>query len=956
MAQITVYMNYTIFFQSESDYNSAVAIAGSPILEMCPADAAALFGIPYGPLPSGDLDAIPKGMYQGGWNLEAPFTEIKFPNPSGIFADASVNSVLVPGQAGSPASIFPAGPDGLHVWSATIIRTRAAGAGISPPVNAISQRRWVCGFEHASDLDGSSSNAVGDFSRDASRTLEGCGLRAGGPNNRFLTNTMIMLRGGANPKTHWDRFYFRARFTPPAASSNIGMWRATCSLGSTMGAQLNYESSGNIVLYNINNGGAFFNKGTVFTPVVNQWYRFDVLTRSGNPGNGVVQVYINGVFALGFTDSTNEGIGTGGDLVSIILGQNATNTNLGEIDLDDWIGADLPTNVDANTLNFVDSNFPIDWLLGSHVRRLTSESASLVNWTPNSFGSLNGDINPTRFDALGIPVGLASSTSGAQIQGLTDAPLQSVQDRIGLCLGVASGVLTIYSRNSGGSDGQLGYRLAGGAVVQSVINQFPSNNGNFVGYLPSGMILPAEASPFSVVHTKSADANTDTTFCLAACVEYLGVFGLEDDPVITLPMNRNLLHNCNYPNSEFGFRASLPAEPVFAAGGTYVGNGTTQNIITPGPAHFIYIRRTNSSNGCIWFGTSLGASFIGSNDVLSFLRAGFDAATGQYFFQVNSNSADINLNAVTYQYIVFCDPGARFNICGVYAHANGSVTPKANVIPQTGFLPDFGFIQDNLIQSGGGTGNGIWFKGPGITANAAIRLAADGNNNNVMNFASGILNTFSDVHNMGNRNNWVYSLWRTADSGSGGCANVMIQATTYVGNGVNPRNIPLTPTSGRMPLFVWVQRNGGNGVFRDPSHAGANSSTSSNFGNTATGITAVAVDQITVSSDVNVNGQTYTVWAICGAVGGMTNGTYFPTYCVPPGGTPPSPPEGDIILVTEGGLIFNGTTPLLMLQDVGGIYTLVPGKLNDTLQDTQTGQPSVDVPILPIAKTGYIGG
>jgi hypothetical protein len=45
-----------------------------------------------------------------------------------------------------------------------------------------------------------------------------------------------------------------------------------------------------------------------------------------------------------------------------------------------------------------------------------------------------------------------------------------------------------------------------------------------------------------------------------------------------------------------------------------------------------------------------------------------------------------------------------------------------------------------------------------------------------------------------------------------------------------------------------------------------------------------------------------------------------------------------------------------MLQDVGGIYTLVPGKLNDTLQDTQSGQPSVDVPILPVAKTGYIGG
>lgn len=954
MAQITVYMNYVIFFQSESDYNSALAIAGSPFIELAPRDAASLFGIPH-PYPSGDMDTIEKGIY-----FIFPFTPgaaLNFPNNSGLTVDDTVLSTLVPGQAGNPASIFPAGPDGLHKWSGTIIRSRGAGSSISPPANAISQRRWLHGFEHSADLDGGSSNGVPDFTRDSSRVLEGCGMRAGGPNNRFITQTMVALRPGLTPNTHWDRFYFRARKTPPTSASDIAFWRATCSLGASMGAQMIYQSTGNIKLFNINNAGTYFDKGVVLTPTLNQWYRFDVLTRSGNPGNGIVKVYINGTFALGFDDTTSEGLGTGGNLVSIIFGQQFANTNLGEIDLDDWIGADLPTNVNSATLNFNDANFPIDWLLGSHVRRVNPNSASLTNWTPNSYGILNQDINPSR---TGLLTGqqLTSTTSGAQIDGITDAPLQSVQDTIANVLGAAAAVLSLHSSNSGGTDGQLGYRKAGGAVVQALVNQQIGPSPTFFGYLPSGMILPDEISPWHVIHTKSADVNTDNTQCVAASIEYLGVWGPEDDPVIQLPIDRNNKHNAPYPNTQYGFVPSLPAEPVFAVGGTYVGNGTTQDITLPGPAHFIMIRRLASANGSIWFSTSLGPTDTSTNEIWSIMRVFFDPVAGVFKMRVWGNDSKINANAATYQYIAFCDPGGRFMLNGAFCHPFNATTPQANTLAQSGFLADFGFIQDNLIQSGGFTGNGLYFKGPGISANTVIQINAAGNQANGMNFAAGILNTFQALHFMsGNKSNTVYSLWRTADSGSGGCANVMIQATSYVGNGVSPRNISLAPLSGRVPLFVWVQQSGGNGRFRDPSHAGVNSGFTSNFADDGgNGITAVAIDQITVGSSLNSNGVTYTVWAICGATTGMTNGTYYPTYCVPPGGTPPTPPQGDIIVVGNGGIILNGTTPLLMLQDVGGIYTLVPGKLNDTLQDTQTGQPSVNVPILPVAKTGYIGG
>jgi hypothetical protein len=960
MAQITVYVNYVIFFQDQAEYQAAVAVAGSPILEICPADAAALFGIPYNPLPSGDIALIPKGMYTTPpySNLEPPGSEIGFPSPSGIFMDPTVGSVLVPGQAGNPPSIFPAGPDGLHVWSATLIHFQGAGSGITPPANNISQRRWVCGFEHSSELDGSSGNATPDFSRDASRVMDGCGLRAGGPNNRFMTNTMVMLRAGLVPQTHWDRFYFRARVPPPASTSDVGFWRVTCSAGASMGAQLIYQSTGSVKLFNINNAGTYFDKGVVFTPVVGQWYRFDVLSRSGSfpTTNGVVQVYINGVFALGFTDNTGEGISTGTNIVSIIFGQQFVNTNLAEIDFDDWIGADIPANMNPLTLTFNDTNYPIDWLLGSHVRRVVSNSASLTNWTPNSFGSLNQDINPSR-EATLTGVTLVSSTALAQIDGLTDAPLQSNQDRPpGFVLGAAAAVISHYGRNSGASDGQLGYRKAGGAVTQVTINQFGSNTNSFMGYLPTGMDIPDEIAPFSVIHTKSNDGNTDTTVATVACVEYLGLWGPEDAPDITIPMDRTLIHNCNYPNTQYGFWPSFPSGAQFNVGGTYVGNGTTQNIILPSAFHFVYIRNTSTSAGCLWLATSLGA-MRQNNDVLPVIRAYFDSATAQFKLQINSADSMINQNGITYQYIVFCDPDARFNMCGAFNHPFAAPTPQVNTIPQPGFTAEFGIIQDNLVQSGGFTGNGLYIKGPGIGSNTMIRLDGAGNIANGCNFGIGVLNTFNGVHFMaGNKSNTAYSLWRTNDSGVGGCANIMVQLTTYVGNGVNPRNIPLVPISGRFPLFVWVQASGGNGIFRDPSHAGNNSATSSNFGNTTTGITAVAVDQITVQSSINANGVTYTVFALCGDHASMANGIYWPTYCVPPGGTPPSPPLADIIIIGDGGLEFNGDAPRLMLQDVGGIYTLVPGKLNDTLQDTQSGQPSVDVPILPVAKTGYIGG
>jgi hypothetical protein len=118
------------------------------------------------------------------------------------------------------------------------------------------------------------------------------------------------------------------------------------------------------------------------------------------------------------------------------------------------------------------------------------------------------------------------------------------------------------------------------------------------------------------------------------------------------------------------------------------------------------------------------------------------------------------------------------------------------------------------------------------------------------------------------------------------------------------------------------------------------------------------MDQITVGASLNSNGVVYNVFCLPGDEVAMVNGTFFPPNCETGPGfylPPLVPPE--VAVLGDGGLQLNGTVPLTLLKDVSGIYTMVPGKTNDTLYDRQTGQDSVDVKIPdPTAKTGFIGG
>ena len=161
MATVPYFMNYVIFFSDPAEYTLATTIAGGNLLKLAPRDAATLLGIPF-PYPSGDMSGISKGIY-----FISPFVpgqEILFPGASGKFVDDTVLTTIVPGQAGVPASIWPAGPDGSFTWAGNITINAGAGVASDPPTNVMSQRRWAVGFESAQE---NNANVGQQWTRDA---------------------------------------------------------------------------------------------------------------------------------------------------------------------------------------------------------------------------------------------------------------------------------------------------------------------------------------------------------------------------------------------------------------------------------------------------------------------------------------------------------------------------------------------------------------------------------------------------------------------------------------------------------------------------------------------------------------------------------------------------------------------------------------------------------------------
>jgi len=947
----SAFASYTIYFDDPDEYNFAVSIAGGTQLWTNPQNAAGMFDIAW---PPATVYTGAKGIFAGSddFSIISPGSEIKNPAPSGLFMDPGVDSVEVPSQIPNPDPQIPNdSKPTIFFWSGFI--AMGGNADIDNPPDGMSfipRRRWAAGFEYFDQAEGETDSLK--CIRDASRTVEGFGGILRNDFNKQWTKTVAKFRPAYTPATATERFYLRIRMV---GTEPLDIWR---NAGTVNGGTRIYIDNATLLvkIYNVTNLGVETQMGeSTFSLVTDSWYQFLMAFTFNTSAVGGAGAYGLNMVGFDVPDRFNEvcdydvpaasgGQGANSQRhVSSTLGTSIAGLNNGwEIDFDDWIGMDYPNN------GSIDTPTSLDFISGSHVKsvRVVAAGPLEIGWA-GEVDYMNQMLNPT---AVAASSQLTSITPLATLDGVTNADNGGASDMTGINYGAVCAIISKYGqRLIGTNDGQLGYSVAGGAAVLTPIVESTSLIYNEVAYLPSGVKVPTPIAPFDVIHEKGNSTDTARVNALSAVIEYIGVWGPEDDQFGRSEVKPINYHNCFYPSIAAAAQTPDPSAPVAGIGGTYVGNGTTTVIQIDLPAHWIMIRPlTNNDGGAIWMATGVGGHKMGQEGVLPPHMVRVVEEGGAIFIVITSALAAINALGVTYQFTAFCDPTMRYNLCASLCHDSSIVTADYPLIIEE-WEPEGAFFQFEL--QGTSTLTKFIFKGIGSSGNTGTQV--DGTaKSNVGSFDTGVLTTRADVHRQGIQT--TFSLWRHDD-----CSGfAMIQLHTYTGNGSASRVITLPDETGCYPLFVYIQPHNAKGWFRDPSHTGAHASDMLTAADSVNAIIAGGVDSITVGIDCNANVVDYEVFVIMGDTAGWNNGIFYaPTIPCDWFIDPPTVVPGDINVLGEGGLMIGGNPAIIALQDVSGIYTLTANKTNDTLYDRQTGQTNVDVKIPdPKWKTGYIGG
>lgn len=953
----THYANYVIWFSDPVEYAAAQASCGGNGYLHCPHTAALEFGIPW-PLVGGPTYQGTKGIYTVSYSIgEDPGDELRHPLVSGVNLSSYEDSVSIPGQYPNPApGPHPdRGDAGLTVWLGNIVFVGSSTT--APLTTSIPARRWITSFDIPNIYSGEGATATtGSLNscREASRTVGGKGYAIRGANTAgttYLRKRIDCMGSIVNPKTSWERFYIRIN---ALGTNDLTLWRClskTLALA-LAGAILKIDTAGKVKVYSVDNANTeTLLETSTDSLALGVWHKIDILLEYAVAGH--LRVYRTGNLIIDTDDGTGNGLDNNDTHGSSYFGQQSASETLWDVDLDDWMCADVP-NVGG-----VESLDSMDWLNGTHAQIVNAASSTHVDWT-----LIGGTELFNQVPILSSSANAASIVISSKIEALTDITDISVEP--GVLIGPTAANIASFNRCTGtGELAKLGYSgPAAGEVTVTDINQ---NSWKNCGYFPSSA-LPTSLESLTLIKTRGTNAlSTANVYGLTAIVESVGAWGIEDsvDSYDISNYAHLLRHNARYSNTPWAFMfAGAPDAPCFSIGGTYVGNGDVTILTLPAPVHFLWIRGLGAvSTGIKWFAAGLGGNkgTLDSFDSYGISRVYTDFITGETKVVIIGNDVESNKLGDTYQYIAFCDPGSRFNYCGSY-NANSAVATKVIPFFNPSFLPEAGFIQKSELESAGI--NSLTYKGPGHTANAGQLITA-ASKANWGTFAPGSL-TVRANNISGTHGEYNFSLWRMLDD-NGYCE---VQITSYTGNGGAARTITLPYPSLRYPLFAIVTPNGGAGVgyARDPSNAGvtsyeiSNPSVSSN-----TAIVGGGIDEIHVGLACNANGIVYNVFVLIGSNLGWLNGTYYPPSIVsliaPPGEgpgngfiTPIYNPPPNPIVTMAGGVDFDGSVSTLLVQNISGIYTLVTDKRNDTMY-TGFGAATVDLKIPnPMFKTGYIGG
>lgn len=598
-----------------------------------------------------------------------------------------------------------------------------------------------------------------------------------------------------------------------------------------------------------------------------------------------------------------------------------------------------------------------DWRFGSHV--LLSKPKAFgalhsVNWTGN-FRTLQQN----RFlQTLTAAATITSSTASA----LAEADMDTVE-RLEKEVGAIGAVAMVVSVDSarGANSGTLGYNINAAGAVDTAIVEAGTRAWNTVLYPgPVGTDV-VDVSPLVLRYTKGSSADAASVAALLAQIEVLGTFDRGDfrptpeggawattkpytvgdvvgwhhewytallastgveppnaatwEPLAVPAFPRYIgQHNAPYRFSQWSVGSLAgPTAPYIVHGGTYVGNGTGQDLLFRAPVGFLFIRPlTGGTGGALWWSSMLASknSFgIGNvpnlsdaGEDLTFVGvAGEDAQQQRFIIRIAGANSQINQNAVTYQFIAIEDPGERFMLNGAIVHNTNLATDADFNFVDPAFTPDWAFF--HFEDFSGTTTNKFYGKGPG---NAAQSMAgfSPAVIASAVAFGLGKLTTRANFHGIaGGAGGAAFSVFRRADGNNDPGQASVVNIGSYIGDGSASRTIGLAPASGKRPLFaLFFAESGSAGYERDPSQTGSNS-TPHGGTDTTTGITAGGIDSISVGSSLNGNGIVYNYFVLfagttAGNNGWGVNGEYFPVEANSPA-TGPWPPDPDPTIFDE---------------------------------------------------------
>lgn len=769
--------------------------------------------------------------------------------------------------------------DVRYVWVGYFLYAGAAQTSSTPPVGAMGQRKFINGFAYGMAIDPSGEGSFRLGGERIARLGRFPESFAYSPRSDTANAPVFEVHnadelGVALTPDFWERMYIRIT---RLGVSDAGFWMAR-SDDVNHAVAMRFNTSGAIVVSGLNVAGTVETQmGVTGVLPLGSVVRLDILGTmklSGGNNQLAVRVYFNKV-AQSASDWTHTTGGNPGTRVHKISGLNTWYADAAgfQFEIMDWVSIKpAVAHTQSPSLATVEPT-GVDWNHGSRIvySKPRAYDATMSGWT--------GDIRVL----MGQPIAdetVSSSTPLGLLAVQMDADY--LWREVPGAMGIASMIVGCYTTNAVAGSGRLGFAFNGGSTTYKNITEAGGViEFRTVGYVPSGLMLPEQVTSLLVVKEKANDANASTAGAMLAAAEFIGTFGPEDvdpDAVATeipafLPHPGH--HNAPYPRTQWNRSFTRPDSPVVAISGTYVGNGTGQDLHFRAPVHYFQTRQADhgSAGWVRWWSSMIWDHESAANDIPAknapvhvmidpeYVSGGGDAdSETRTVVRIVGSQVTSNQNGVTYQYVAFCDPGNRHCL-------NGSVRVDQTLgdgqqwaLRWDSFTPIAGlFWSERQFTNGPQT----LYKGPGHALAAASQFDA-AESNPAIEFGPGIFKTSGPAHIADEYQQLAYSVWRTQLSPES--TDVVVQILSYVGDGTASRTIALTPLSGRRPMLAWVTPHDAATYFRDPSMT-TNRSYLENGTVSTTAITGGGIDQITVGATLNSNGIVYDVFVLPGCDG-----------------------------------------------------------------------------------------